>query len=337
MEPQVPAIVHALGDAALERLLAEEGLSLGVRADWQDEDDDDEEQPDPSRFFQNLLEALDRRRHVVDDNGADVDPETNLHTRGHGHMDSLARTMATLLGSTLFEYENDESEDDSEMARTGGSRGSGGPPVAAAPVAAVYSLGENRSPMAENLQQSMRSALHEALMSYGGPDATSEIDLDASQLGTSQALSDTQSVRGGQSFMDTLQEDFGDPLAGILQLLGDTLTPAGQVDGGLVGLLRHLGDGGLLGNGGLDDTARHARQLGSILAGQRLSDQEIQELPKARFDNMEEQVCSICLESYKRGELLTRLNCQHCFHVSCLAEWMRQATQCPLCRADCAA
>jgi len=82
-------------------------------------------------------------------------------------------------------------------------------------------------------------------------------------------------------------------------------------------------------------SAARVLQLGTVLAGERLSDDEISRLPKARFDQMEEQSCSICLEVYKQGELLNLLPCQHFFHISCLASWFQRSTQCPLCRSSC--
>mmetsp|Transcript_41461 Transcript_41461/g.105629 ORF Transcript_41461/g.105629 Transcript_41461/m.105629 type:complete len:81 (+) Transcript_41461:318-560(+) len=74
-------------------------------------------------------------------------------------------------------------------------------------------------------------------------------------------------------------------------------------------------------------------QLGSVLAGHRLTDEEIRALPKVRFEAIEQQSCSICLETYQKGELLTALHCSHFFHVDCLARWFQNSTQCPLCRS----
>jgi len=162
--------------------------------------------------------------------------------------------------------------------------------------------------------------------------------------GAAQAFGETQSVIGesqllpgqsvvGASFSEAESpgEAFGAGLVDMLHLLGETLTPEGGQDGGLINLLRELG------SADLDGTVRQARQLGNVLAGRGLTAEEIQALPKARFDRAEEQSCAICLVDYRRGELLTRLECSHFFHVACITEWMRQATQCPLCRADYAA
>eukprot|EP00927_Polykrikos_kofoidii_P009507 TRINITY_DN13962_c0_g2_i1.p1 TRINITY_DN13962_c0_g2~~TRINITY_DN13962_c0_g2_i1.p1 ORF type:complete len:495 (+),score=89.42 TRINITY_DN13962_c0_g2_i1:81-1565(+) len=83
----------------------------------------------------------------------------------------------------------------------------------------------------------------------------------------------------------------------------------------------------------LERTAQRMLVLGSAASGQRLSPEEIDALPKVRFDGPENQMCAVCLEAYRDGELLTELRCGHCFHVECLAGWLRRSAQCPLCRA----
>eukprot|EP00927_Polykrikos_kofoidii_P007233 TRINITY_DN12953_c0_g1_i1.p1 TRINITY_DN12953_c0_g1~~TRINITY_DN12953_c0_g1_i1.p1 ORF type:complete len:424 (-),score=54.16 TRINITY_DN12953_c0_g1_i1:205-1476(-) len=65
----------------------------------------------------------------------------------------------------------------------------------------------------------------------------------------------------------------------------------------------------------------------------RLEEQEALALPRVRFDAPELQSCSICLEMFSSGMLLTRLACGHVFHIDCLAEWVRRAALCPNCRA----
>lgn len=67
----------------------------------------------------------------------------------------------------------------------------------------------------------------------------------------------------------------------------------------------------------------------------RLTETEIQSLPKVRFSSAEEEQCAICLESFQEDEVLTSLRCGHFFHVQCATLWMQQATHCPLCRRSC--
>ncbi|KZV41182.1 hypothetical protein F511_10316 [Dorcoceras hygrometricum] len=42
--------------------------------------------------------------------------------------------------------------------------------------------------------------------------------------------------------------------------------------------------------------------------------------------------CSICLESFLKGDKLIRLPCAHRYHVCCLDPWVRTRGQCPYCR-----
>ncbi|XP_010538621.1 PREDICTED: probable E3 ubiquitin-protein ligase RHY1A [Tarenaya hassleriana] len=42
--------------------------------------------------------------------------------------------------------------------------------------------------------------------------------------------------------------------------------------------------------------------------------------------------CSICLESFRDGDVLISLLCSHSFHSSCLVPWLRTCGECPYCR-----
>eukprot|EP00747_Dinoflagellata_sp_TGD_P167743 gnl/TRDRNA2_/TRDRNA2_192760_c0_seq1.p1 gnl/TRDRNA2_/TRDRNA2_192760_c0~~gnl/TRDRNA2_/TRDRNA2_192760_c0_seq1.p1 ORF type:complete len:351 (-),score=40.32 gnl/TRDRNA2_/TRDRNA2_192760_c0_seq1:41-1093(-) len=72
--------------------------------------------------------------------------------------------------------------------------------------------------------------------------------------------------------------------------------------------------------------------LGQKPTRQCLSAEEARTLPRVRFDAAEKQRCSICLESFKHGMLLTKLHCGHVFHLDCLSEWVGRAAHCPNCR-----
>lgn len=137
---------------------------------------------------------------------------------------------------------------------------------------------------------------------------------------------ETQSIMG-------LGDSRGSSSNGGRSILHTTLGDTNSFEGLGTMLQRLAVDGS-----GLDESlarsVRRVLQLGTVLTGQRLSDDEIRALPKVRFEDAEQQRCAICLEAYQRGELLTALRCSHFFHVECLSSWFRRATQCPLCRAD---
>lgn len=151
------------------------------------------------------------------------------------------------------------------------------------------------------------------------------------------ALDETTSIWG---FGDTAR---GSPSSGrsasvpdsARTVLGETLSLEGGLDGGLSTVLHRLALENLSLDDSLTRSVRRVLQLGTVLTGQRLSDEEICALPKVRFEAKEQQNCAICLEAYKEGELLTALRCAHFYHVDCLARWFQRSTQCPLCRDDC--
>ena len=56
------------------------------------------------------------------------------------------------------------------------------------------------------------------------------------------------------------------------------------------------------------------------------------------FGELAAEECSICLEYFSKGELMTITRCGHNFHGQCLERWMRESvhssTECPLCRQE---
>jgi len=89
----------------------------------------------------------------------------------------------------------------------------------------------------------------------------------------------------------------------------------------------------------LDETlvrvAERVRRMVMLISGQGLSDEEISDLPKVCFGAGEPCSCTICMETFVAGELLTSLRCNHFFHVNCVTRWLQHSVQCPLCRAEC--
>lgn len=50
-------------------------------------------------------------------------------------------------------------------------------------------------------------------------------------------------------------------------------------------------------------------------------------------DEMREDQCSICLESYIAGSRVSTLACSHTYHEECIRRWFLQSLACPLCRS----
>jgi hypothetical protein len=44
--------------------------------------------------------------------------------------------------------------------------------------------------------------------------------------------------------------------------------------------------------------------------------------------------CSICLENYKKDDMIIILSCNHDFHEHCLKEWSKNNNSCPHCREN---
>lgn len=42
--------------------------------------------------------------------------------------------------------------------------------------------------------------------------------------------------------------------------------------------------------------------------------------------------CSICLDDFKDGELISKLKCNHEYHEKCIGVWIYTKPQCPLCK-----
>lgn len=49
------------------------------------------------------------------------------------------------------------------------------------------------------------------------------------------------------------------------------------------------------------------------------------------IDNHE---CSICLDVINDDSIIKLINCNHCFHKTCIAEWTKINNTCPLCRKN---
>ena len=48
----------------------------------------------------------------------------------------------------------------------------------------------------------------------------------------------------------------------------------------------------------------------------------------------ENESCAICLEKYTLQEVSHMLTCQHRFHEQCIAPWLQDHPECPLCKVN---
>lgn len=49
-------------------------------------------------------------------------------------------------------------------------------------------------------------------------------------------------------------------------------------------------------------------------------------------DKTKEENCTICVSSIEEGEEITELECKHVLHTSCISEWVKYKSECPVCR-----
>lgn len=47
-----------------------------------------------------------------------------------------------------------------------------------------------------------------------------------------------------------------------------------------------------------------------------------------------DSMCAVCIESYKAGEVVTVLTCDHIFHKVCIEPWLLEKRTCPMCKCD---
>ena len=66
------------------------------------------------------------------------------------------------------------------------------------------------------------------------------------------------------------------------------------------------------------------------------NDENIKKLEEIEFNeqfkNKEENKCTICLKIFSIGDKVSYLPCFHCFHSSCIKNWIRIKNKCPLCK-----
>ena len=51
-------------------------------------------------------------------------------------------------------------------------------------------------------------------------------------------------------------------------------------------------------------------------------------------NELPDDLCSICLEDFKEGDKIKKLNCNHVYHEECLIPWLNKNDYCPMCRQN---
>ncbi|CAF3438494.1 unnamed protein product [Rotaria socialis] len=73
----------------------------------------------------------------------------------------------------------------------------------------------------------------------------------------------------------------------------------------------------------------------------RLTQDEINALPKIKFINKSDtttssillaEKCPICLSEFNDQEIINKLHCTHLFHLECISTWLGENDSCPTCR-----
>ena len=49
-------------------------------------------------------------------------------------------------------------------------------------------------------------------------------------------------------------------------------------------------------------------------------------------DESSSEICPICLDNYKKDDILNELKCGHKYHNTCIDDWIKNNNNCPLCR-----
>ncbi|XP_064481065.1 E3 ubiquitin-protein ligase RLIM-like isoform X2 [Ornithodoros turicata] len=90
-----------------------------------------------------------------------------------------------------------------------------------------------------------------------------------------------------------------------------------------------------------DDAYEHLVQLGEALGEvvpQGLTALQIAQLPTRRVVGSDlasdKRTCHICLEDFKRNNIVRTLPCLHEYHKGCLDKWLKRNSTCPLCRKE---
>lgn len=84
------------------------------------------------------------------------------------------------------------------------------------------------------------------------------------------------------------------------------------------------------------NTERTARELEDVLTHRRgLFPETLAEIESFSWpaeSQATQSTCMVCLGEFSVGDSCRRLPCRHLFHSSCVEEWLRRCTDCPICK-----
>ena len=61
---------------------------------------------------------------------------------------------------------------------------------------------------------------------------------------------------------------------------------------------------------------------------------EIDSQPFSSIEDSPSKECSICITDYENDDIVSITQCNHVFHTTCIKEWGKYKTDCPICRQD---
>jgi len=296
----------------MERLLQ----TLLVQRSFEDEGWADDEAEEDSSYTSHDISAVSGTLNSTtfsEDWRSGLDPLTTLRAmrRAGGPLAGLSRgAQEELLGGTLYEYS--DGAPPSTWAET----------VSGERIAPGSDFDETASMLESTLDETHSFAWQTASVS-----------------GTHRAANPEDSFSSEHTFSDTLAAmrtrlDNFFPLRSMHRTTS-TFPSDSEFGGDGDATLRFqqlVRDGAL--SGLFERSAHNLLQMSAVISGHRLTEEQIEALPKVRFDQADEHTCAICLEAFQPGALLNALRCGHFFHVDCLAEWFQRSTRCPLCRSS---
>mmetsp|Transcript_34731 Transcript_34731/g.81084 ORF Transcript_34731/g.81084 Transcript_34731/m.81084 type:complete len:459 (-) Transcript_34731:46-1422(-) len=90
--------------------------------------------------------------------------------------------------------------------------------------------------------------------------------------------------------------------------------------------------------GGYEERLMEVQEMLSRRRG--MANETIAQVEKMRWEDIPPEMrngqsqCMVCLCGFENGDEVRRLPCGHIFHASCIDEWLRRCTDCPVCKAN---